>query len=328
MVTASEKLALVAVAPTCGLLGCELREISLTEPEHVVVAEAYVQIKDRGEDGSGLGVPLVSVFLHETLGRSGSSGPVPGATIALARAGDGTTIRLGETQLGNCVITIPVDGGGTCYGTGFSLPAGLATLAPGDRLDLRIELPDGGVLTSQTVIPGPFDLLGVADGSQCTLAPFTSTGIVWSRSEGAWADISDSFVSGLRPRFGAEQVDDPLYLWGLSVSAQDTTIVFPREFGVFLRGWLDREVALTLQQGLPGQASAQITVAAVDRNWVNWARGGNFNPSGVVRVPSVRGDGTGVFEAAVLRSFRVLADSAASPAFPPCPPAPPSPAIR
>jgi hypothetical protein len=45
-----------------------------------------------------------------------------------------------------------------------------------------------------------------------------------------------------------------------------------------------------------------VVVAAADRNYVNWVRGGNFNPSGLVRVPSVRGDGTGVFGSIVAKT--------------------------
>ncbi|NIR36178.1 MAG: hypothetical protein GWN02_08535, partial [Gemmatimonadetes bacterium] len=95
--------------------------------------------------------------------------------------------------------------------------------------------------------------------------------------------------------------DDPLYLLGLSVSVADTTITFPSEFGVFNRLDLDQDVAVRLQRGLPAGVSAEVTITAVDRNYVNWARGGSFNPSGQVRVPSLRGDGTGVFGSTVGR---------------------------
>ncbi|HAW90536.1 MAG TPA: hypothetical protein DCX61_07725, partial [Gemmatimonadetes bacterium] len=57
---------------------------------------------------------------------------------------------------------------------------------------------------------------------------------------------------------------------------------------------------------------------AVEGNFVNWQRGGNFNPSGQVRVPSLRGDGTGVFGAAVNRGFDVVSSDQAS-ALPDCP---------
>ena len=56
-------LALLALVPT---YACELKEVSLTEPERVVIAEAYVRVNlGPPPPGSGLS-PDVSVFLHET----------------------------------------------------------------------------------------------------------------------------------------------------------------------------------------------------------------------------------------------------------------------
>ena len=66
-----------------------------------------------------------------------------------------------------------------------------------------------------------------------------------------------------------------------------------------------------------------MSIAAADRNYVNWVRGGNFNPSGQVRVPSVRGDGTGVFAATVVRSLRVFAAPPGAPYDLPLCPEPP-----
>jgi hypothetical protein len=319
----SAAVALIAAT----LAGCELREVSITEPERAVVAEAYVRLHVlRGDVFTQLPLPsptpALSVLLHETLGLSGTSGPVPGSRVTMTRPANGQTIPFRETALGDCVSTTPVEGLGTCYTP--SVP-GLAYegMVPGERVSLRVELPGGGLLTSETVIPGRFELLNVRDASICTIAPFTGSGLVWSRSAGAWAYISDTFVTGLAMSgFGGSETD-PLYLWGLSVSAQDTTIVFPREFGVFARAELDHDLAVALQRGLPDSTSALVTVTAVDRNWVNWARGGSFNPSGQVRVPSVRGDGTGVFASALMRSFRVLSQSRPS-TLPACPPDVPS----
>jgi hypothetical protein len=49
----------------------------------------------------------------------------------------------------------------------------------------------------------------------------------------------------------------------------------------------------------------RLTVAAVDRNYVNGVRGGSFNPSGRVRVSSVTGDGEGVFGSLVPLTLEV-----------------------
>jgi hypothetical protein len=100
---------------------------------------------------------------------------------------------------------------------------------------------------------------------------------------------------------GIEVEEDSLSLLGLSIAENDTTLVFPSEFGVFDRFDLDRDLALVLQEGLPQGTRARIVVAAAERNYVNWVRGGNFNPSGAVRIPSLRGDGVGVLGAVVRR---------------------------
>jgi len=94
-------------------------------------------------------------------------------------------------------------------------------------------------------------------------------------------------------------------------------VVFLTEFGVFERFDLDRDLALAVSEGLPAGTSADVTIGALDRNYVNWIRGGSFNPSGLVRVPSLRGDGTGTFGSVVRRSFRVVT-APASPQLPLC----------
>ena len=77
-------------------------------------------------------------------------------------------------------------------------------------------------------------------------------------------------------------------------------------------------------EGLPDGVAAEVSITAVDRNFVNWARGGNFNPSGQVRVPSLFGEGTGVFGSTIGRTFRVIVSSDSIPETPDCPAAVPS----
>src|SRR5690606_38046307 len=110
--------------------------------------------------------------------------------------------------------------------------------------------------------------------------------IHWTSSEGAWAYVNETTITGLADALAPEgiEADDPLYLLGLSISGADTTIVFPSEFGVFDRFDLDQDLAVRLQRGLPDGTEAAVSIAAVERNYVNWARGGSFNPSGQVRV--------------------------------------------
>ena len=309
-----------AALAALALGGCELREVSLTEPEHTIVVEAYVRV---GETAFGFPRNRATVLLHETLASDGSTGAVPGADVVIRRTTDGLSLAMQETALGDCATAVPANGAaGTCYLPGSGVL--LSRLRPGDPLELRIELAGGGVLLSETVVPGSFQLHDVISNGSCDLTPGRLSEITWSPSAGAWAYISDTYLQGLGPIFGSAVVDDPLYLLGLSVSARDTTIVFPSEFGLFTRGEVDREVSLALQSGLPPGTSATVSVAAVDRNWVNWARGGSFNPSGLVRVPSVRGLGTGVFAAGVRHTFIVQAREPSG-SLPACPAPPDAP---
>jgi len=283
-------------------VSCTLEEITIVEVEDVVVAEILVQLNRAPGADSRL-----TAFLHRTVGGLGPGfHDVPGASIIVSRD-DGFSVELAETTLDVCAATTPVDGTGTCY---FAAPSAVARFAPGDRLEARVTLSGGGVISGASVVPGDFRLENVPDGGYCTLAANTPLEIRWSPSQGALVYLNETSVRGLSGVFAGAgvDVDDPLYLLGLSVSAADTTIVFPGEFGVFNRFELDREVSLTLQEGLPANTSADVTIAAADRNYLNWARGGNFNPSGQVRVSSLRGDGVGLFGTVVVRRFSVAVE--------------------
>lgn len=298
--------AAVLGAAVVAAAGCELQEITLVEADDVVVAEVYVEL------GLAPYPDRATAFLHRTLeGATGASRPVPGARVVLTRR-DGYTLEMAETDLAQCVRTTPVDGTGTCY---WAADGVSYRIRPGDTLDLAITLADGGTLHGTTVIPGDFTLLTPRNGHVCLQAPSTPLELRWTRSEGAWAYVNETFISGLRDALAPKGIPvdtDRLYLLGVSVSAEDTTIVFPGEFGVFDRFELDQALALELQKGLPAGASGEVTITAADRNYVNWIRGGNFNPSGQVRIPSVRGDGTGVFGSSVTRTVRVYTDATGS----------------
>ncbi len=304
---------------------CSLEQITLVDAEDVVVAEAYVEL-GVPEPGSPEIRNRVMVFLHRTVGgATAGSRPVPGARVTVRRTG-GDAIRLVEdTLIEACAGTTPVDGTGTCYTVAEAQRGFADALRPGDALTLAVELPEGGRLTASTIVPGDFALTGIAPGVRCKLPAATPMTLTWSPAAGAWAYVSETSISGIRDALAPAGIavdEDPLYLLGLSVSASDTTIVFPGEFGLFNRAELDQDLARALQKGLPAGVRARITVAAVDRNYVNWVRGGNFNPSGRVRVPSVRGDGTGVFGSVVVRTLDVVVDPAPDGTpwdAPPCP---------
>lgn len=301
--SAAFALALLAV----GLSGCSLEEITLVESEDVVVAEVYVQVA-----AGGSGENRATAWLHRTLdGGAPSSRPVPGADVLITGPG-GFSVELAPAPDKICVSALPVQGTGSCYATtaGFA-----ARIRAGDLLQLEIALPGGGLLRGTSTVPGDFRLLTPGQPGRCAVEPLTPLEVRWTRSVGAWVYVNETLVAGLRAALTPQGITverDPLYLLGLSVSAADTTIVFPGEFGVFNRFELDQGLALALQRGLPDATSAEVVITAADRNYVNWVRGGNFNPSGQVKIPSLHGDGTGVFGTSVSRRFEVV--SAAEPA--------------
>jgi len=298
-------LGLAAVLP---LLGCELQEITITEPEDVVIAEVLIQIRQDGVVFRS----RASAFLHRTIGGSDGTGDVPGADIRL-QLQNGREVRFVEADIDECLSELEFAGRpvvGTCY---------LATqpefIFPGNTVRAVIELAEGGTLTGETVVADAYEMVTPATTS-CRIEPNETLELTWRSAHGAWAYVSETSIEGLPGALAGRGIvldEDPLQLVGLAVSASDTTIVFPGEFGIFERFDLDRELAILLQGGLPDGASAVVVVAAADRNWVNWVRGGNFNPSGQVRIPSIRGDGTGVLGSVVRRRVDISTEGNAPP---------------
>ncbi|MDX1645616.1 MAG: hypothetical protein R3304_00625 [Longimicrobiales bacterium] len=299
------RAASVAVYLPLLLAACELEEVSVVDVEDVVVAEVYVNVKEIPTENQVLGL------LHKTVGPTDPGDvrtELVGSRLTVRRS-DGTPIPVQGADPELCLEEEPQSRGVACFLADVDDASGIR---PGELLELDVELPDGGRLEGATRVPGGFELLGVPQ--RCTLAPDTLLPLRWSRADGAWAYVNETAISGLPGALEPEGIDveeDPLYLLGLSISDSDTTIVFPSEFGVFNRFELEQDLAVRLQRGLPVSTRAEVTVTAVDRNYVNWARGGSFNPSGQVRIPSLRGDGTGVFAATVGR--RMVLDVASEP---------------
>ena len=298
-------------APTV-LAACDLEDILIVEVEDVVVAEIYVNLAEDPTENE------VRAYLHYTVGAPGSGGDeLTNARIVVSRS-DGLTLDLGVNELDACLDSLPTVGDGVCF---LANPAQTPNLIPGDQLEVQVTLADGGILFGATHVPSSFQIDGIP--TACRLDPDTLLPLLWSSSDGAWAYVSETSISGLTAALepegiAVEEDDDPLHLLGLSISDQDTTTVFPSEFGIFDRFDLDHDLATRLQEGLPDSTTAEVSITAVEGNYVNWARGGNFNPSGLVRVPSLRGDGTGVFAATVSRRFVVVSSDQAIP-MPDCP---------
>lgn len=291
-----------ATAVAAGLLaaGCTLADVVVPESEDVLVVEGVLRTD----------LPRQAILLHRSV-RGGASAEEPGATVVVRRPGALVPlIVLSEEPPGGqgCFVVDPLYRGGedplevrgTCY---LSPAADGYWVAPGATYELEVVTTRGERARGRTTVPGEFSLKGVPfsralpfQPQACAVPAGTPYPLRWTPAPGAWGYIAPVQIFGLSIVLPAElPVADPLELLGLAISARDTSIVLPTEFGVFERFRLDQEILRILQQGLPGGTMARVSVAAADRNYINGVRGGSFNPSGQVRISSVSGDAVGVF---------------------------------
>jgi hypothetical protein len=287
--------------------GCDLTEATIVDLADVVVAEVYVTVAEQPGDNS------LRAFLHGTApGSELGSRTFDDARVTVTD-GSGSPALLALAAVDECAAVRPEETTGSCF---LAASALAASYEAGEALSLEVELADGRRLSGSTRVPGAFALDGLA--GTCRVEPDTRLPFQWTRSDEAWAYLSEASILGLPGALAAEGIEAPdtVFLLGLSISESDTTVSFPNEFGVFDRFDLERDLALRLQVGLPEGASADVAITAIDRNFTNWIRGGNFNPSGAVRVPSLVGDGSGVFGSAVTRRLTVVSspDPAVAPA--------------
>jgi hypothetical protein len=271
--------------------GCELTEIRLATAEDVIIAEVVLRSGDA----------VQYAYLHRTTGTNGSA-RVPGALITVQNEQTAGTLQYEVVETPSlCLRPRPGEGGasiGTCYVARDTV----GFVRPETEYSLRIEV-ENRILTGHLQVPGTFRLRLPA-AAPCRLIPHRSLELTWTRAAGTWVYVAEGNFSGLRQALRQEGVDvpgdGPVELTGLSVSGADTTLTFPGEIGLFDRFDADlHPIVLALQNGLPDGVVVDMTIGASDRNYVNWVRGGTFNPSGQVRVPSIVGDGTGVFGAVV-----------------------------
>lgn len=282
---------------TCLLTGCELEEVTVAVPEDVLVAEAYLML---GDDANEL-----TVFLHWTLGTRPTRDLLDASVTVWTESG--VEVLVFNAPLSDCVFQREEEEvEGACFSAGEEAED---LFEAGTRARLEVRLPDGTELEGETDIPLDIQFLQPSGRSVCALHPGANIEFRWNQSPGAWAYAAETEIVGLVSALAAQGIQtetDSVALLGIAVSESDTTIVFPREFGVFDRFDLDQDIAVALQEGLPRGAVADVVIGALDRNYVNWIRGGNFNPSGTVRISSLRGDGVGVFGSAVRRVVRVV----------------------
>jgi hypothetical protein len=281
-----------ALLCACLAAGCDLAEVTTAPGEDVIVVEGVLRTDQETQQ----------VLLHRTVDGARAEG-VDNATVTVTgAAGDVHRLVPGGTD---CYQIDPLyarydslDFRGSCY---ITTGQDVGWVRPGQRYDLRVETPDGRVIEGRTLVPGPYAVPSLrADpevGFFCSIAPDSAFELVWRQSAGAWSYVADLSISGLSQSLAGHgfHVPDPMLVRGLSVSQSDTTLVLPTEFGVFERLQYDSDLLVAISQGFPEGTHMELVLAAADRNWVNSVRGGSFNPSGLIRISTVVGDGVGVF---------------------------------
>ncbi|MCY3545929.1 MAG: hypothetical protein OXH49_03540 [Gemmatimonadetes bacterium] len=301
---------LVVLAGASLLGGCALTEVTVTESEDLVIAEAQLTINLHGDGGTSLSV---YTYLHRTLSGQrpdeveGAGVRVSGtsAVVHLAAADSGgVCLDPWENEDDEEVLEVDV---GSCYRASVAP----SPFSPGEVLELEVVLPERGTLTGVSQVPEAFEFIGLThEDGHCRIEPDTNYRFHWTEAAGTWSYISDTWIEGLPEALAGRDIEvpDSLYLTGFAIGEKDTDVLFPGEYGLFDLGeQADADLLRILDDGLPGGARGEVAFAATDRNWVNWARGGNFNPSGIIRIPSVFGDGTGFFGTATQRRVNVIA---------------------
>jgi hypothetical protein len=286
-----------------GLAGCDVTDVAPGSGHNIFIATTTLVLTvDPGEPSriSTRAVALVRGS-HQQVPAT-----VPGATVRITGQ-SGRSVSLAEEvdPLGACTVLDrrlhgadgPLGPIGSCH----TATAPSALFAPGEALTLSVTTPDGGVLEGSSRIPDPFapQGLSVEDG-RCRVEPDTGYRFAWPPVDGAWAHVGEAEITGLGPELWSS--DDPLYLpvTVLGRGREVTDMVFPADFLLELLSDVGNlELHRRLRTGLPAGARADVAIAAVDRNWANWIREGRANINGVVLVPSVFGDGTGMFGTAV-----------------------------
>lgn len=285
----------IAAAAVFSLAGCTIADVTVAPGEDRLVVEGVLRTDARAQ----------FILLHRAV-QSGVAEGERGAQVVVTR-GDGARVTFQESPPACYSIDpaylgsdTPIEIRGTCYA---SPNAAGRWVEPGATYALSVRTTRGEEARGRTTVPGGFGLNGVPVSRlndqppvACSLPPETPLALTWTQAAGAWGYIAPLQIGGLSAVL-PDSIDapDPLELIGVSVSAADTSLVLPGEFGVFDRFSLNQSLLRVLQAGLPGGTTARVVVAAADRNYINGVRGGSFNPSGPVRISSIVGDGVGVF---------------------------------
>lgn len=305
---------MTAAAAVLLLAGCTIADVTVPPSEDRLVVEAVLRTD----------VLRQTLLLHRSVRDQASVGE-PGAQVVVT--GGGREFVFEETTEPCYAIGAGYEGSEVAVNASCYASSGDdgRWVQPGQTYELRVRTGRGEVAQAITTVPGSFRANGIRTTSRndriepvCSLPPSTPLPVSWTPSPGAWGYLAPLTIYGLSgttpPRFNAP---DPMELVGVSVSASDTTLLLPGEFGLFDRFDFNQDLLRALQAGLPDGTAARVVIAAADRNYINGVRGGNFNPSGQVRISSVVGDGVGVFGS--LTPIVFLIDVGTSPGgFPLC----------
>ncbi len=282
----------LALLPPLAFGACELAQVELEPVPELVVAAVSVVLTIDPLDATQVDTrafALVAVSERE------NPREIPGASVTVVGE-SGRSLRLREVSdpLVTCVTQLEGHTrppAGSCHVA--AVPG--AHFAPGERLSLTVELPDGGILRGESRMPGVFAPTGLSlRAGRCRLDPDTGYQFNWAHSAGSWAYIAEARLAGLGDLWPYEE---SLLLEATLRRNDKPHLAFPRD--LLFKIVDEWELARVLHEGLPAGASAQIAVGALDRNWANWVRLGRIDLEGEVRIPSVFGDGTGMFGTAV-----------------------------
>ena len=299
---------------TAAVAGCDLAGVETLSSSDLVTAGVTVVVNVDPADPSRMGTRMLARL---TRARRAFENDVPGASVWISGEA-GRSVQLAEEAdpRDACQPPLPEEIAdrydfdarvpiGSCY----TATRSSAFFVPGERLSLEVTMTDGRVLQGAARIPGTFAPAGMSlSEGRCRMEPDTNYRFVWPAAEGAWAYIGEAGITGLTDELWP--YPEVLYLSLVSIGDQ-TDMTFPRDFLFDVIEESEGRLYRTLHQGLPAGASADIAIGAVDRNWTNWERPGRPLPTGEIRVPSVFGDGTGMFGAAVRWKVSVEARDAA-----------------
>lgn len=306
-------VAATTVGASLLLAGCDPTGTEIA-PEDLVVAGVWTVVTIDPADPARAELLATGWLDWSRTGRA--TNEVPGASLRIAGE-SGASVELAEQpSQESCFKLDPLPAGRypPVFGTCYLATASPSPFAPGEELSLTIRSPEGGTATGVSRLPeafAPSGGLSSQDG-RCLTEPDQNHRFSWSVAEGAWAYVGGALVEGLDPALwpGDESryAGEALHLTGLPVRRDSTEMVFPREFAALTGGQpVAVELERVLQAGLPDGATAKVAVGAIDRNWYNWIRLPTFEAVfvnsafdiGEIRVPSIFGDGVGVFGTSV-----------------------------